>query len=139
MRAILCRELGGSESLELAEIASPAPGPGEVLVRVKAVGLNFFDTLMLAGKYQFRPELPFSPGAECAGTVEALGEGVSGWQLGDRVASFPGYNCCREEIAVRAGRLLKVPDHITDEQPPALVVTYRPPLPPPNDTAPLPQ
>ncbi|SEC41474.1 NADPH2:quinone reductase [Rhizobiales bacterium GAS191] len=124
MRAILCRELGGSESLELAEIASPSPGPGEVLVRVKAVGLNFFDTLMLAGKYQFRPELPFSPGAECAGTVEALGEGVSGWEVGDRVASFPGYNCCREEIVVRADRLLKVPDRISDEQAAGLVVTY---------------
>jgi NADPH2:quinone reductase len=122
MRAILCRELG--KGLELAEIASPAPGPGEVLVRVGAVGLNFFDTLMLAGKYQFRPELPFSPGAECAGRIEALGDGVSRWQVGDRVASFPGYNCCREAIAVRADQLLKVPDHISDEQAAGLVVTY---------------
>jgi NADPH2:quinone reductase len=124
MKAILCRELGLPETLELAEIAPPLPGPGEVLVRVKAVGLNFFDTLMLAGKYQFRPELPFSPGAECAGRVEALGDGVSGWQMGERVASFPGHNCCREQIVVRADRLLKVPDGISDEQAAGLVVTY---------------
>ena len=122
MRAILCRELG--KGLALAEIASPTPGPGEVLMRIGAVGLNFFDTLMLAGKYQFRPELPFSPGAECAGRIEALGEGVSGWRVGDRVASFPGYNCCREAIAVRADQLLKLPDPISDEQAAGLVVTY---------------
>jgi NADPH2:quinone reductase len=124
MKAILCRELGGPETLELAEIAEPVAGPGEVLVRVKVVGLNFFDTLMLAGKYQFRPELPFSPGAECAGTIEALGKGVSGWRVGERVASFPGHNCCRERVLVRADRLLAVPDGVTDEEAAALIVTY---------------
>jgi NADPH2:quinone reductase len=124
MKAILCPELGGPENLVLAEIAEPVPGPGEVLVRVKVAGLNFFDTLMLAGKYQFRPELPFSPGAECAGTVEALGEGVSGWRIGARVASFPGFNCCREKIVVRADRLLAVPDDVSDEQAAGLIVTY---------------
>jgi NADPH:quinone reductase len=124
MKAILCRALGGPEGLTLAEIAEPVAGPGEVLVRVKVVGLNFFDTLMLAGKYQFRPELPFSPGAECAGTIEALGEGVSGWRIGERVASFPGHNCCRERVVVRADRLLAVPDGVTDEEAAALIVTY---------------
>jgi NADPH2:quinone reductase len=124
MKAVLCRELGGPEKLVLDEIAEPVPGPGEVLVRVKVVGLNFFDTLMLAGKYQFRPELPFSPGAECAGTIEALGEGVSGWRAGDRVACFPGFNGCREKILVRAERLLSVPDGVSDEQAAGLIVTY---------------
>jgi NADPH2:quinone reductase len=124
MKAILCRELGGLDTLEFAEIADPKPGAGEVLVRVKAAGLNFFDTLMLAGKYQFRPELPFSPGAECSGVIEALGEGVSSWRLGERVAAFPGFNCCREKVVVKAGHLLKVPDGVTDEQAAALIVTY---------------
>ena len=124
MKAILCRELGGPEKLAPAEIAEPAPGEGEVLVRVRVVGLNFFDTLMLAGKYQFRPDLPFSPGAECAGTVEALGPGVSGWRVGERVASFPGYNCCRERVVVRADRLLRLPAGVTDEQAAGLIVTY---------------
>jgi NADPH2:quinone reductase len=124
MKAILCRELGGPEKLELADIPDPAPVEGEVLVRVNVVGLNFFDTLMLAGKYQFRPELPFSPGAECAGTVEALGQGVSGWRIGERVAGFPGFNGCRERIVVRADRLLAVPDGVSDEQAAGLIVTY---------------
>ena len=123
MRAILCRQLGGPEVLELADIGEPTPKPGEVIVRVNVAGLNFFDTLMLAGKYQFKPELPFSPGAECAGVIEAIGEGVSGWMLGERVASFGG-NCCREKVAVPAIKLLRVPDGLTDEQAAGLVVTY---------------
>src|SRR6478735_9272616 len=124
MKAILCRELGGTEKLELAEIDDPVPGPGEVLVRVGIVGLNFFDTLMLAGKYQARPGLPFSPGAECAGIVEALGDGVTGWRVGDRVACYPGSGCCREKIVVRAERLLAVPERVSDEQAAGLIVTY---------------
>src|SRR5260370_13648913 len=124
MKAVLCRELGGPERLRLEEIRDPTPGEGEVLVRVKVAGLNFFDTLLLAGKYQVRPELPFSPGAECAGTIAALGAGVEGWRIGERVASFPGFNCCREKIVVRADRLLRVPDGITDEQAAGLIVTY---------------
>jgi NADPH2:quinone reductase len=124
MKAILCRKLGGPEMLELAEAPEPRPGPGEVLVRVAVVGLNFFDTLMLAGKYQFRPELPFSPGAECAGRIEALGEGVTQWRVGERVAAFPGHGCCRERITLRAERLLRIPDGVTDEQAAGLIVTY---------------
>jgi NADPH2:quinone reductase len=68
--------------------------------------------------------LPFSPGAECAGTVEALGQGVSGWRIGERVAGFPGFNGCRERIVVRADRLLAVPDGVSDEQAAGLIVTY---------------
>ena len=124
MKAILCRKLGGPETLELAEVAEPKPGPGEVSVRVAVAGLNFFDTLMLAGKYQFRPELPFSPGAECAGVIDALGEAVTQWRVGDRVAGFPGHGCCRERILVRADRLLRVPDGVSDEQAAGLIVTY---------------
>jgi len=123
MKAVLCRQLGGPEVLELSDIDEPTPKPGEVIVRVKVAGLNFFDTLMLAGKYQFKPELPFSPGAECAGVVEAIGDGVTGWALGERVASFGG-NCCREKVAVPAIKLLRIPDGVTDEQAAGLVVTY---------------
>jgi NADPH2:quinone reductase len=123
MKAVLCRQLGGPEVLELADIDEPTPRPGEVIVRVKVAGLNFFDTLMLAGKYQFKPQLPFSPGAECAGVIEAIGEGVTGWAVGERVASFGG-NCCREKVAVPAIKLLRIPEGVSDEQAAGLVVTY---------------
>jgi NADPH:quinone reductase len=123
MKAILCRELGGPQMLELADIEEPTPSPGEVVVRVKVAGLNFFDTLMLVGKYQVKPKLPFSPGAECAGVIEAVGQGVTGWAPGERVASFGG-DCCREKVAIAAAKLLRLPDAITDEQAAGLIATY---------------
>jgi NADPH2:quinone reductase len=123
MKAILCHELGSLDKLNYEDIPEPTAGPGEVLMAVRVAGLNFFDALMIAGKYQYKPTLPFSPGAEGAGTVIAVGDGVSDFGVGDRVAAFFN-NFCREKTAVPVSRLLPIPDGITDEQAAALVVTY---------------
>ena len=85
MRVAQFSEFGGPEALRLEEVPEPTPAAGEILISVTAVGLNFFDTLQLRNQYQVTPTLPFSPGAEMAGTVEALGPGVSGLALGQRV------------------------------------------------------
>lgn len=85
MKAVLCKELGPPEKLVVEEVASPTAGKGQVVVSIKAAGVNFPDTLIIQGKYQFKPEPPFSPGGEVAGVVKAIGEGVSGIKPGDRV------------------------------------------------------
>ena len=85
MKAVLCKELGMPEKLVIEDIPSPRPAKGQVVVSVKACGVNFPDTLMIQGKYQFKPELPFSPGGEVAGVIKELGEGVAGVKPGDRV------------------------------------------------------
>src|SRR3546814_4112462 len=87
MRAVVCHEFGPPELLTLEDRPEPEPGPGEVQVAVRAVGVNFVDVLMCAGGYQLKPELPFVPGLEAAGTVRKLGPGVTGVQVGDRVIS----------------------------------------------------
>jgi NADPH2:quinone reductase len=93
-------------------------------VRVRAAALNFFDTLLLQNRYQVKPELPFSPSAECCGIVEAVGEGVTEWRAGDRVAAYLGYGACRELVVAGADALTRVPDGVTDEQAAGLTVTY---------------
>src|SRR4029450_4473123 len=90
MRVAQISEFGGIAALRLEEAAEPAPGPGEILVRVTAVGLNFSDTLILRNKYQVTPPLPFSPGAEIAGSVEGLGGGVTDLKLGQRIVACTG-------------------------------------------------
>ena len=102
MKALLCTRYGTPDDLTLAEIPDPVAGPGEVVVRIEAAALNFFDTLIIANKYQTKPPLPFSPAAECAGTVEALGGGVTKFAIGDRVMAYTGYGAARERIAVSA-------------------------------------
>src|SRR5580704_3473391 len=77
MKAILCTHFGTADELELADIAEPQAGPGEAVVRVKAAALNFFDTLIVAGKYQYKPPFPFSPAAEFSGVVASVGTGVT--------------------------------------------------------------
>ena len=101
MKALLCTRYGTPDDLELADIADPTPGPGEAVVRIEAAALNFFDTLIIAGKYQTKPAMPFSPAAEFAGTVESLGAGVSGFKAGDRVLGYSGYGAARERIAIK--------------------------------------
>ena len=84
MKALVCSRLGGPEDLSIADLPDPVPGPSEALVRVRIAALNFFDTLIIAGRYQVKPELPFSPGGEACGVVEALGPGAEGFSIGDR-------------------------------------------------------
>jgi NADPH2:quinone reductase len=124
MRAAQYKEFGGLEKIQIEIVPEPAPGPGEVLVRTLAVGLNFFDTLMLRNKYQVTPELPFSPGGEIAGEIEALGAGVSDMKIGQRVLAFTGGNGCREKVAVKAQNAVPIPDGVGDEAAAGILVTY---------------
>jgi NADPH2:quinone reductase len=124
MKAILCTRLGTARDLELADIPDPVAGPGEVVVRIAAAGLNFFDTLLIAGRYQFKPELPFSPAAEFAGTVESLGTGVAGFAIGDPVMGFSRWGNAREKIAIPAGRVVKLVEGLDFERAAGLSVTY---------------
>ena len=101
MKAILCTHFGTPDELELADIPQPQAGPGEAVVRVKAAALNFFDTLIIAGKYQHKPPFPFSPAAEFAGMVESIGAGVTDVAPGDRVMGYIGWGAARESVAVR--------------------------------------
>jgi len=124
VKAVLCRSFGPPQSLELADIPEPTAGPGEVIVRVAVAGLNFFDILIIAGRYQTKPPFPFSPGGEVAGTVESVGAGVEEFRAGDRVFGYTNYNAARERIAVRAERLVRLPPDLDFERGAALTVTY---------------
>jgi NADPH2:quinone reductase len=126
MKALLCTRYGTPDDLEVADIADPAPAAGEAVVKVAAAALNFFDTLVIAGKYQFKPTMPFSPAAEFAGTVERLGEGVSGLKVGDRVVGYAGSGsgAARERIAITAERLVKLPDALDFDHAAGVTVTY---------------
>lgn len=124
MKAILCTHFGTPNELELRDIPPPVPGPGEAVVAVKAAALNFFDLLITAGKYQHKPPFPFSPAAEFAGIVEAVGAGVSDVAPGDRVLGSIGWGAAREAIAVPAERLVKMPDGLDFERAAGLTVTY---------------
>ncbi len=124
MKALLCTRYGGPDDLELADIAVPEPGSGEALVKVAAAALNFFDTLIIAGKYQVKPPMPFSPAAEFAGTVERLGPGVSGLKVGDRVLGYGSHGAAREFVAMAADRLVKIPDAVDFDRAAGLTVTY---------------
>jgi NADPH2:quinone reductase len=124
MKALLCTHDGSASELVLADIADPVAGPGEAVVRIAAAALNFFDTLIIAGKYQFKPAHPFSPGAEFAGTVESVGAGVTGIQPGDRVMGYAGWGAARERIAIAAGRLVRLPPDLDFGRAAGLCVTY---------------
>jgi len=110
MRAVVCRELGPPEKLQLEEWVDPQPAAGEVVVEVEACGVNFVDALMAQGLYQVRPEPPFVPGSEVSGTVCQLGEGVEGVALGDRVVAMPGLNGFAEKVKARASSLIPIPE-----------------------------
>ncbi len=124
MRAVLSKVVGGPEALVVEDILDPTPKPGQVIIEVKAVGINFPDTLIIEDKYQFRPERPFSPGGEVAGVVEAVGEGVKGIFKGDKVIAVPGWGGLVERLAVPAASVIKMPEGMSFEEGAALVMTY---------------
>jgi NADPH2:quinone reductase len=124
MKAVLCTRFGGPDDLELAEIPEPVPAAGEVVVAVRAAALNFFDTLIIAGKYQFKPPFPFSPAAEFAGEVTAVGPGVDALAPGDRVAGNIGWGAARERVAVKAERLVILPPGLDFDRAAGLTVIY---------------
>ncbi|WP_313001490.1 NADPH:quinone oxidoreductase family protein [Brevundimonas sp.] len=124
MRAVLSKAVGGPEALVVEEVMDPTPKPGEVVIEVKAVGINYPDTLIIEDRYQFKPERPFSPGAEVAGVVDAVGEGVKGVFKGDRVIAVPGWGGLVERLAVPASSLIPMPDGMSFEEAAALTMTY---------------
>jgi NADPH:quinone reductase len=124
MKALLSIEKGPASALVVRDLPAPSPQPGEVVLKVNAAALNFFDTLIIEDRYQFRPTRPFSPSAECAGTIHALGEGVTGWALGDRAALWAGWGCARALVVAKADDLLAIPDALSDAQAAGLFVTY---------------
>jgi NADPH:quinone reductase len=124
MKALLSRQPGGPESLTLEELPDPNPGPGQVRVAVRAVGINFPDLLIIQDLYQFKPPRPFSPGAELAGVVEALGEGVTSVKIGDRVLVSPVRNAMAEKAIGQASNCWKIPDDMPFDQAAALLMTY---------------
>jgi NADPH:quinone reductase len=106
------------------ELEEPEPQAGEIIIRVKAIGLNFFDTLIIVGKYQYRPAPPFSPGAEVSGIVTSVGDGVGDFAKGDRVMAFTGWGGARELVAVNAARAVAMPENAGFETAAAMQVTY---------------
>ncbi len=124
MKAVLCKSFGPPEDLVIEEIDAPQPGPDEVVIASQAIGLNFFDTLIIQNKYQFKPELPFSPGAEVAGLVKAVGANVTGFAEGDRVMAYSTFGACREEVAVDARNVIPVPEGLDPAIAASLTITY---------------
>src|SRR6202451_159334 len=124
MKAVLCTHFGTADELELTDIPEPQAGPGEAVVRVKAAALNFFDTLIIADKYQYKPPFPFSPAAEFAGVVESVGSGVTEFAPGDRVMGQMGWGAAREAVAIAVQQLAKLPDALVCERAAGLNVIY---------------
>ena len=124
MRAVLCKELGLPDTLVVENVPSPKPGRGQVVLSVKACGVNFPDTLIIQGKYQFKPELPFSPGGEVAGVVKEVGEGVSRLKPGERVIAFTTWGGFAEELAVDAERTIPIPEKMDFIAASGFVLTY---------------
>ncbi len=124
MKAVLCKTLDGPDGLVLEDIAEPSAGPGEVVIKVKAAALNFFDTLVTRGKYQKKPPLPFSPSGEVAGIVDTLGADVIGLEKGQRVAAYVAWGGAREKVVVPAEAVIPIPDNVSDEIASGVSVTY---------------
>jgi NADPH2:quinone reductase len=112
MKAILCRHFGPPESLMLEDVPSPKAGPGQLVVSVAAAGANFPDILIIQGKYQFKPKLPFSPGSELAGTVKEVGPGVTGFRVGDTVMAQTLWGAFAEEVAVDVTKATRLPSGV---------------------------
>jgi NADPH2:quinone reductase len=124
VKALLSAAPGGPETLELSDLPEPEPGPGQILVRVRACSINYPDVLMIEDKYQFRPPRPFAPGGEVAGTVEAVGQGVSGWAEGDRLIAMIGHGGLQEKVLIAAKQAVPLPSERSFEEGSALILTY---------------
>lgn len=124
MKAVLCKSHGMPDTLVVEDVPSPDLSEGQVLISVKACGVNFPDTLIIQGKYQFKPDLPFSPGGEVSGVIKAVGDGVTNVSVGDRVIAFSTWGGFAEELAVDANRLIKMSDKMEFEKASAFILTY---------------
>jgi NADPH2:quinone reductase len=124
VRALVCRALGPVESLAVGEMASPVPSRGQVVLDVKAAGVNFPDVLMVQGKYQFKPPLPFAPGCELAGIVTAVGEGVTHVKPGDRALAMVMHGGFAEEALADAPGVVPLPDSVDFTTAASFMFTY---------------
>jgi NADPH:quinone reductase len=124
MRAVVCPELGPLDTLVLVEREPTVAGEGQVVIDVKAAGVNFVDGLICQGKYQLKPATPFVPGSEISGQVAMVGPGVSGFQVGDRVMAFTGFGGFAEQAVVPALSLIPMPDTVDYAQAAALIQSY---------------
>ena len=124
MKAVLCKELGPPEKLVVEQVPSLRAGKGQAVVSVKAAGVNFPDTLIIQGKYQFKPEPPFSPGGEVAGVIKEIGEGVTRIKPGDRVIAASTYGGFAEEMLADADKVIPMPDAMEFVPASAFVLTY---------------
>jgi NADPH2:quinone reductase len=124
MKALLSKTVGGPETLVLEDIPTPELKPGQVLLDVKACGINFPDSLIIEDRYQFKPERPFAPGGEVAGVISALGEGVTGLTVGQRVLGNTGWGGLAEQMAIDANRIIPIPDEMPFDEASAFILTY---------------
>jgi len=124
MKAVLCKQFGPPESLVIEDIPSPEPKKGQVVLEVHAAAVNFPDVLIIENKYQFKPELPFSPGGEVAGVVTKLGEGISKLKVGDRVLASTGWGGYVQEVAIDETRATPIPDEMDFVTASAFLMTY---------------
>ncbi len=124
MKALLCKTHGLPDTLVYEDAPDPVPGPGEVVIDMKAAGVNFPDVLIIQNKYQFKPELPFAPGAELAGVVSAVGEGVTNTKVGDRVIASTGWGAFAEKVKAQAKKVIPIPDGVGFDVAAAFILTY---------------
>ncbi|WP_200916231.1 NADPH:quinone oxidoreductase family protein [Sphingomonas sp. Leaf20] len=124
MRALLSTAPGGPETLTLSELPDPVAGRGQVVIAVKACAINFPDVLIIEDKYQFKPERPFAPGGEIAGVIDAVGEGVEDWQVGDRVIAMLGHGGLCEKVIADPAKLYRLPEGRSFAEGASLILTY---------------
>jgi len=124
MKAVLCKAYGPPDSLAIEDVPSPVPGPGDVVIAVKAASVNFPDVLIIQNKYQVKPPLPFSPGSELAGIVKAVGAGVDRVKPGDAVMAITGYGAFAEEVQTQQARVMPIPDGMDFGTAAAFGLTY---------------
>jgi NADPH2:quinone reductase len=124
VRVVVCKELGPLDNVVVEERPPPAPGPGQVVVDVRAAGVNYVDGLICEGRYQMKPPVPYVPGGEIAGVVSALGDGVTRLSVGDRVMAMTGFGAFAEQVSVSATSLDPVPDALTFSQAATFIQSY---------------
>lgn len=124
MKALVCETLGPVEGLRILDLPEPSAEPGQAIVEVAYAALNFFDTLIIEGRYQVKPDLPFSPAGEFSGRIVALGEGVEGFSVGDRVLGYVTHGAARQRIAVPVERLCRLPDELGFDRAAGLSIAY---------------
>ena len=124
MKAVVCNAWGLPDTLVVEELPDPAPGPGQVALEVMAAGVNFPDVLIIQGKYQFKPELPFTPGSELSGVVRAVGDGVDNVKPGDKVIAFTAQGAFAQQIVVPAQACMPMPPGMDFDTAAAITLTY---------------